>query len=153
DVIIDRGDMWGEGVNVAARLEAMAEPGGLCVSGRVHDELANKLDIAFEDLGERQLKNIAPPVRVYRTRPDGAGAAGLPAVRGAKASDPVVTGLRGRGHGAAARPSARALIGGAAVATLGVALVASAWWLTSGPSAAPAQRGKDRMTLASASAH
>jgi class 3 adenylate cyclase len=61
DVIIDRGDMWGEGVNVAARLEAMAEPGGLCVSGRVHDELANRLDVAFEDLGERHLKNIARP--------------------------------------------------------------------------------------------
>src|SRR5882724_4115784 len=68
DVIIDRGDMWGEGVNVAARLEALAEPGGLCVSGRVHDEVRDKVDITFEDIGERQLKNIARPVRVYRAR-------------------------------------------------------------------------------------
>src|SRR5262245_13564947 len=68
DIIIDRGDMWGEGVNVAARLEALAEPGGLCVSGRVAEEVANKLDVAFEDLGEQELKNIARPVRVYRAQ-------------------------------------------------------------------------------------
>src|SRR5204863_8865036 len=80
DVIIDRGDMWGEGVNVAARLEALAEPGGLCVSGRVQDEVGHKLDIVFEDMGERQLKNIARPVRVYRARLPGATSAGLPAL-------------------------------------------------------------------------
>jgi adenylate cyclase len=80
DVIIDRGDMWGEGVNVAARLEALAEPGGLCVSGRVQDEVAHKLDIVFEDMGERQLKNIARPVRVYRARLPGTSVAGLPAL-------------------------------------------------------------------------
>jgi adenylate cyclase len=149
DVIIDRGDMWGEGVNVAARLEAMAEPGGLCVSGRVHDELANRLDVAFEDLGERHLKNIARPVRVYRTRLGvDATASGVPA---AKAADIAVTGPRGRTPGAATRPSARAVFGGAAVATVGVALVAAAWWLTSGFNATPASRGKDRTTLASSS--
>jgi class 3 adenylate cyclase/TolB-like protein/cytochrome c-type biogenesis protein CcmH/NrfG len=149
DVIIDRGDMWGEGVNVAARLEAMAEPGGLCVSGRVHDELANRLDVAFEDLGERHLKNIARPVRVYRTRLGvDSTASGVPA---ASAPDIAVTGPRGPRHGATTGPSARALLGGAAVATLGVTLVAAAWWLTSGPNASPAARGKDRMTLASAS--
>src|SRR5262245_8584813 len=79
DVIIDRGDMWGEGVNVAARLEALAEPGGLCVSGRVQDEVGHKLDVVFEDLGERQLKNIVRPVRVYRARLPGTTIAGLPA--------------------------------------------------------------------------
>jgi adenylate cyclase len=70
DVIIDRGDVWGEGVNLAARLEALAEPGGICVSGRVHEEVGGKLGVLFEDIGSRQLKNIARPVRVYRARPD-----------------------------------------------------------------------------------
>ena len=71
DVIIDGTDMWGDGVNVAARLEALAEPGGICVSGRVQEDVHGKLDIAFEDTGEQQLKNIARPVRVYRVRLDG----------------------------------------------------------------------------------
>ena len=66
DIIIDGTDMWGDGVNVAARLEALAEPGGICVSGRVQEDVHGKLDIAFEDMGEQQLKNIARPVRVYR---------------------------------------------------------------------------------------
>ena len=71
DIIIDGRDMWGDGVNVAARLEALAEPGGICVSGRVQEDVHGKLDIAFEDTGEQQLKNIARPVRVYRVRLDG----------------------------------------------------------------------------------
>jgi adenylate cyclase len=66
DIIIDRGDMWGDGVNVAARLEALAAPGGICVSGRVHEDVQGKLALAFEDTGEHRLKNIARPVRVYR---------------------------------------------------------------------------------------
>ncbi len=68
DIIIDGSDMWGDGVNVAARLEALAEPGGICVSGRVQEDVHGRLDIAFEDTGEQQLKNIARPVRVYRVR-------------------------------------------------------------------------------------
>ena len=68
DIIIDGGDIFGDGVNVAARLEALAEPGGICVSGRVQEDVRGKLDIAFEDAGEQQLKNIARPVRVYRVR-------------------------------------------------------------------------------------
>ena len=71
DIIIDGTDMWGDGVNVAARLEALAEPGGICVSGRVQEDVHGRLDIAFEDMGEQQLKNIARPVRVYRVRLDG----------------------------------------------------------------------------------
>jgi adenylate cyclase len=67
DIIIDRGDIFGEGVNVAARLEGIAEPGGICVSGRVLEDVQGKLDIAFEDAGEQQLKNIARPVRAYRS--------------------------------------------------------------------------------------
>jgi TolB-like protein len=68
DIIIDRGDMFGDGVNVAARLEGVAEPGGICVSGRVLEDVQGKLDIPFEDAGEQQLKNIVRPVRVYRVR-------------------------------------------------------------------------------------
>ena len=70
DIIIDRGDMWGDGVNVAARLEALAMPGGICISGRVHEDVQGKLSLAFEDAGEHRLKNIARPVRVYRIRID-----------------------------------------------------------------------------------
>jgi adenylate cyclase len=66
DIIIDAGDIYGDGVNVAARLEALAEPGGICVSRVVRDQVRDKLDFGFEDLGERQVKNIARPVRVYR---------------------------------------------------------------------------------------
>jgi TolB-like protein/class 3 adenylate cyclase len=69
DVIIDGDDMFGDGVNVAARLENLAEPGGICVSGRVQEDAQGKLDITFEDIGEQKLKNIARPVRVYRVRP------------------------------------------------------------------------------------
>lgn len=68
DIIFDGGDIFGDGVNVAARLEALAEPGGICVSARVHDDVRGKLDIAFADAGEQQLKNIELPVRVYRAR-------------------------------------------------------------------------------------
>src|SRR5262245_12910449 len=71
DIIIDDTDMWGDGVNVAARLEALAEPGGICVSGRVQEDVYGRLDITFEDAGEQQLKNITRPVRVYRVRLEG----------------------------------------------------------------------------------
>jgi len=68
DVVVEDSDIFGDGVNVAARLEGLAEPGGICVSARVQEDAAGKLDLAFEDVGERQLKNIARPVRVYRVR-------------------------------------------------------------------------------------
>jgi adenylate cyclase len=66
DIVVENGDIFGDGVNVAARLEALAEPGGICVAARVQEDAAGKLDLAFEDLGEQQLKNIARPVRAYR---------------------------------------------------------------------------------------
>jgi len=66
DIIIDEADIHGEGVNVAARLEGLAQPGGVCISGAVHDQVHRKLDVDFEDMGEQALKNIARPVRVYR---------------------------------------------------------------------------------------
>jgi adenylate cyclase len=66
DIIIDEHDIYGDGVNVAARLEALAEPGGICVSRIVRDQVRDKVDFGFEDLGEQQVKNIARSVRVYR---------------------------------------------------------------------------------------
>ena len=65
DIVVEGGDIFGDGVNVAARLEGLAEPGGICVSARVQEDAAGKLDLAFEDIGEQQLKNIARPVRVF----------------------------------------------------------------------------------------
>jgi adenylate cyclase len=73
DIIIDRGDIFGDGVNVAARLEGLAEPGGICVSARVREYAQDQLNMIFEDVGEQQLKNIARPVRAYRLRLDPAG--------------------------------------------------------------------------------
>ena len=70
DVIGEGADIFGEGVNIAARLEAIAEPGGICISAKVHDEVDGKLDCAFEDMGEQAIKNISRPIRVYRLRPD-----------------------------------------------------------------------------------
>src|SRR6266516_1203379 len=69
DIVVEDQDIFGDGVNVAARLEALAEPGGICVSGRVQEDARGKLDIVFEDVGEQTLKNIAWPVRAYRVRP------------------------------------------------------------------------------------
>jgi adenylate cyclase len=66
DIIIDEGDIFGDGVNIAARLEALADPGGICVSRVVRDQVRDKLDFAFGDMGEQQVKNIARPVRVHR---------------------------------------------------------------------------------------
>jgi TolB-like protein len=66
DVIVDGNDIYGDGVNIAARLEAMAEPGGICISGTAFDHAVHKVDVGFAGLGEQRLKNIADPVRVYR---------------------------------------------------------------------------------------
>jgi adenylate cyclase len=77
DIIVERHDIFGDGVNVAVRLEALAEPGGICVSRVVRDQVRDKLDFAFEDQGEQSVKNIARPVRVYALRPE--AVADLPA--------------------------------------------------------------------------
>jgi adenylate cyclase len=68
DVIAEEHDIFGDGVNVAARLEALADPGGICVSRVVRDQVRDRLDFSFEDMGEQQVKNIARPVRVYQVR-------------------------------------------------------------------------------------
>jgi TolB-like protein len=70
DIVVEDGDIFGDGVNVAARLEGLAEPGGICVSARVQEDAAGRLDLAFADLGEQNLKNIARPIRVYRVGSD-----------------------------------------------------------------------------------
>jgi TolB-like protein/class 3 adenylate cyclase len=69
DVIVEGNDLYGDGVNIAARVEALADPGGVFVSNTVHDQVRDRLPFAFEDLGEQQVKNITRPVRVYRVGP------------------------------------------------------------------------------------
>jgi len=68
DIVVEGDDIFGDGVNIAARLEGLAEPGGICVSARVQEDAAGRLDLTFEDMGDQALKNIARPVRVYRVR-------------------------------------------------------------------------------------
>src|ERR1700676_1387745 len=69
DVIVEENDIFGDGVNVAARLETLAEPGGICVSGAVRDQVGDRLDdLEFEDLGDQSVKNITRPIHVFRIR-------------------------------------------------------------------------------------
>ena len=75
DVIVEGEDIYGDGVNIAARLEGLAEPGGICLSDDVYRQVRGKIDASFEDLGERDLKNVAEPVRVYRVAGDSSGTA------------------------------------------------------------------------------
>ena len=73
DVIIEEGgDLYGEGVNVAARLEALADPGGILISGKIHSEVEGKVEADFEDRNEQQVKNISKPIRIYAPRLAGA---------------------------------------------------------------------------------
>jgi adenylate cyclase len=79
DVIVDKRNLFGDGVNVAERLQALAEPGGICISASIHEQVADKLSVDVADLGARQLKNIAHPVRVYRL---GGSSLAAPPIRG-----------------------------------------------------------------------
>jgi adenylate cyclase len=90
DVIVENGDVFGDGVNVAARLEQLAEPGGICVSGAVHDQLGSKVEVKFEDLGEQQVKNIERAIRIYRVVLDEADAArtAVPSARRSETAEP-----------------------------------------------------------------
>ena len=91
DVIVEEHDIFGDGVNVAARLEALAEPGGICVSRMVRDNVRDKLDFAFEDMGEQSVKNIVRPARVYALRPEAIALLPAPNVPAAPpASQPVI---------------------------------------------------------------
>jgi TolB-like protein len=90
-VIVEGDDIYGDGVNVASRLEGLAEPGGICVSRAVRDQVRDKLDLALDDLGEVEVKNIARPIRAFRVL-TGPGAAALARKRGKLWSWPVVAG-------------------------------------------------------------
>src|SRR6516165_6650568 len=85
DIIIEDSDIFGDGVNIAARLEALAEPGGICISAAAHEQVRDKLDFSFEDMGEQQVKNIARPVHAFAVsvgpRASGPHAGGTPAVQ------------------------------------------------------------------------
>ena len=116
DVLVEGEEIYGDGVNVAARLEGVAEPGGVCVSGKVHDEVRGKLDLGFEDLGELRLKNIADPVRAWRVADAVVPVqrvAGLPFGDSGDASEGVVVDMarfRRREPPARAAPDAHALL-------------------------------------------
>ena len=110
DIVVEDGDIFGDGVNVAARLEGLAEPGGICVSARVREDAAGKLDLAFEDIGEQSLKNIARPVRVYALR----------LKDGSVSTEPIATPQR--------RVMGIAIVGAAAVAAV-LVVATGAWWL------------------------
>ena len=83
DVMVDGERIHGDGVNIAARLEGLAEPGGICISGTVHEQVRNKLPLGYEDLGSQPVKNIPDPVHAYRVRAEGA-----PATRAARPRRP-----------------------------------------------------------------
>jgi class 3 adenylate cyclase/DNA-binding CsgD family transcriptional regulator len=100
DVMAEGSDLHGEGVIVASRLESLAEPGGICVSGKVRDEIVRKLDLVFDDLGEREVKNIAAPVRVYRVGEPGQRPAPRPS--GSSQVVPLSDELRRRARGQSA---------------------------------------------------
>jgi adenylate cyclase len=112
DVIADGDDIFGDGVNVAARLEALAEPGGICISRTVREQIRDKLPYPLEDRGEQSVKNIARPVRVYALRPE--AVADLPASDAPPEAPP-----RRRG--------AIPVMAAAAAAALVIAL--TGWWL------------------------
>jgi len=120
DVIAEDGDIFGDGVNVAARLEALAEPGGICLSGTVRDQVRDKLPYALDDMGEQSVKNIARPVRVYALHPE--AVADMPA-RSVRFEVPR------------RRFPVFVAIAATAVALLVVAV--SAWWLWPAPRSSP----------------
>jgi class 3 adenylate cyclase len=89
DVIVEEHDIFGDGVNVAARLEALAEPGGICVSRVVRDQVRDRLGFAFADLGAQSVKNIARPVRVYAVDPGGIAGLSIARVPPATSTSPL----------------------------------------------------------------
>jgi adenylate cyclase len=86
DVIEEGGALYGDGVNVAARLQSLAEPGGVCISGNVFDQVETKLPLHFEFVGEQQVKNISKPVRVYRSIEKGSSSVSAKLSRGFRVS-------------------------------------------------------------------
>ena len=119
DVIVEGSNLFGDGVNIAARLEAMAEPGGICLSGAVRDQIGTRLPVAFAPLGEQRVKNIAEPVRAFKV-------AGASDGRTTVASHAGWASMRTRTFGAAA-----------ATAVILIAAGGGGWWLWSGRHAGP----------------
>ncbi len=116
EVIADRGEIYGDGVNVAARLESLAEPGGICISGMVYDAIGIKLPLEYQFLGEQEVKNIAKPVRAYRAELRPSATLPMPSAR-PKPRRPL-----------------RQLIGAAAAAVVlvGLAVGVTTWWVQQG---------------------
>ena len=148
DIIIDDTDIFGDGVNVAARLEALADPGGICVSRVVRDQVRDKLSFGFEDLGQREVKNIARPVHIFRVsldsglgdalnRPD-RGTGGRVGVIGNVAPDrvPSTDSPVASRHGRRAIPR-KPLAIGALVAFAALAVSAGLWSWAGGRNSAP----------------
>src|SRR5215471_13168143 len=121
DVIVEEHDIFGDGVNVAARLEAMAEPGGICVSRVVRDQVRDRLDYTFVDMGEQQVKNIARPIRVYALHRE----------NNARLPTPAVTPLRNIPISAGRGRTILPLVAAAVAALLVIAV--AAWWLWLAP--------------------
>jgi TolB-like protein len=120
DIISEGGDIFGDGVNVAARLESLCEPGGLCISRAVRDQVRDKLPVTFDDLGEQQVKNIARPVRAFGLTPEGIAAAPEFA-----ANMPTAPARRSRLRIVTALMAVTVAAGGAT------------WWMVRGPLPAP----------------
>jgi adenylate cyclase len=120
DVIADADDIFGDGVNVAARLEALAEPGGVCVSGIVYDQIRDKLPYPLEDRGEQSAKNIARPIRVYALRPE------------------AVADLPSSGVLPEAPPRRRRAIAAMAAAAAALVIAVIGWWLWPATRSTPA---------------
>jgi adenylate cyclase len=91
DVIAEGDDIFGDGVNVAARLESIAEPGGICISAAVRDQVGDRLEVGYEDLGERQVKNISRPIHVFKVLLDGQAATAAPAAAGDERAAPAAS--------------------------------------------------------------
>jgi adenylate cyclase len=132
DIIIQANDIFGDGVNVAARLETLCEPGGLCISRAVRDQVRDKLPLAFDDLGEQTVKNIARPVRAFGLSPEAIAA--TPDLAPSDGPAPTIHHRRWIG---------------VAVAVVGIVGAASAWWIMGGPATTPPAA----VSIAPAAAH
>jgi adenylate cyclase len=121
DVVVEDGDILGDGVNIAARLESLAEPGGICISRTVRDQIRDRLSYPLDDLGEQSVKNIVRPVRAYMVHPEAIAALPMPSM----ASPAPLAFSSGRRWAAAAAAGAVVLI------------AAAGWWLWPTPRPAP----------------
>jgi adenylate cyclase len=120
DVLIDGDDILGDGVNIAARLEAICEPGGVCVSGSAYEQVHGRVAADFADLGEQQLKNIAKSVRAYALSPEAIAAAKV---------EPADTSAPKSAEPQAAKTRSALPLVAAALAALLILVAAGAWWL------------------------